>query len=125
MYIRFEARCFDEDNHPIDGIFWVAQYMYHHDGISPDEEDRVWQILDWYHKELPIPKRFARSFKKSAEKKALSWFKDTATEHLEKMYELREILHRHGAITDVLVSSRPGYVIYEDEIQVLAEPFKG
>ena len=114
----------DDDNQTIDGIFWVAQYMYHNDRISPEEEGRVWQILNWYGKNLEVPGRLSRSSKKSAEKKALSWFKDTASEHLKNMYELLEILDRHGALTDVIKTNRPGYIVYEDENQVVAEPFK-
>ncbi|HTV69742.1 MAG TPA: hypothetical protein VMF90_14505 [Rhizobiaceae bacterium] len=53
----------------------------------------------------------------------MSWFKPTAQEHIEKAFELTTILQQHGYIVEVLRTSRPGYVVYEDAHQIVAEPF--
>lgn len=55
--------------------------------------------------------------------KGLSWFKPTAEMHVAKAFELTELLSRHGFHIEVLKSSRPGYIVYEDDIQIVAEPF--
>ncbi len=34
------------------------------------------------------------------------------------------ILEAHGIAVDVIQTERPGYVVYEDSVQVAAEPFK-
>ena len=39
------------------------------------------------------------------------------------MRELAAMLDQHSLAVRVLTTSKPGYVVYEDEYQVLAEPF--
>ena len=126
MLIRFETSCHNNDGDLITGIFWVTQYLYHAGQFasSQAEEDRVWEILDWYDKNLTVPTKLAKSSKKTAEKKALSWFKDSAKEHVAMMWELTNILKRYDVPVRVLTTSSPGYVTYEDEVQIVAEPFK-
>ena len=39
------------------------------------------------------------------------------------MYALVHILETYDVAVDVLRTKRPGYVVYEDQYQVAAEPF--
>jgi hypothetical protein len=39
------------------------------------------------------------------------------------MYELRRVLEDYGRIVHVVREDRIGYVVYEDDVQVIAEPF--
>jgi hypothetical protein len=55
--------------------------------------------------------------------RAISWFKDSATEHLARVRELVTILETHGVPVRMLKAQRVGYVVYEDEYQEVAEPF--
>ncbi len=50
---------------------------------------------------------------------------DTATEHLTRMHALAELLRARGLIVEVIHTDRPGHVVYEEECQVAAEPFRG
>jgi hypothetical protein len=38
--------------------------------------------------------------------------------------ELVAILEAHDIRTEMITSDRPGYVVYEDQYQVVAEPFR-
>jgi len=40
------------------------------------------------------------------------------------MWEIVQILEAHGIVIDVIRTDRPGYIVYEDEFQIAAEPFK-
>ena len=40
------------------------------------------------------------------------------------MRELAAILEENGYIVSQVTSKRPGYVVFEDEHQVVAEPFR-
>jgi hypothetical protein len=51
------------------------------------------------------------------------WFKTTATVHLAKMHEMRCVVEQSGVWVYVIKTPRPGYVVYEDEFHVVAEPF--
>ena len=39
------------------------------------------------------------------------------------MHEMRCVLEENGVIVRVIKTQRPGYIVYEDEYQVVAEPF--
>jgi len=51
------------------------------------------------------------------------WFKSAATEHIAKVREISCILEQNGVYVQVIKAQRPGYIVYEDEYQVVAEPF--
>jgi len=55
--------------------------------------------------------------------KAISWFKDTAKDHLAHIRDLVGILQNHGIAVQMLKTETVGYVVYEDEYQIVAEPF--
>jgi hypothetical protein len=62
-----------------------------------------------------LPSQYARPFMAETNGDAAS---------PEKMRQLTEVLHRHDHSTKMLATERPGYVVYEDQFQVIAEPFK-
>jgi hypothetical protein len=51
------------------------------------------------------------------------WFKSSATQHIGRIHEMVYILEQHNVYVRVLKTDRPGYIVYEDEHQVVAEPF--
>ena len=53
----------------------------------------------------------------------MCWFKSSATEHIGRIYELVHILEQRGIYVRVFTTDRPGYIVYEDAHQVVAEPF--
>ena len=55
--------------------------------------------------------------------RGISWFKDTAHVHIANIREMASILQRHGIPVTMLKAKRIGYVVYEDEYQILSEPF--
>lgn len=55
--------------------------------------------------------------------RALSWFRDTAQEHLYRKRELVLLLEHHDLAVRMLKADRVGYIVYQDEFQVMAEPF--
>jgi|KBSMisStandDraft_5_1062788.scaffolds.fasta_scaffold1138098_2 hypothetical protein len=48
-----------------------------------------------------------------------------AVEHVAKMHALRAILEKSGYQISQMTTDRPGYVVFEDDHQVVAEPFRG
>lgn len=92
-------------------------------GLLPWEHDRTDEIIGWFNKNLARPDSFNRSTRPHRLEKALSWFKDCAIEHIAMMREMSGILESHGIVVEVLTTDRPGFVTYEDDLQVIAEPF--
>jgi len=87
------------------------------------EIERVKEIHKWFNENLEKPSSFNRSSKPHALNKAISWYKDTAKEHIALMRELALILEGHGFDVLVLQTEKPGYIVYEDEHQITAEPY--
>lgn len=90
-----------------------------------NEEGQHDLIVEWFGEHLKKPTRFTASKPPFYRKKnkAISWFKDSAHEHLARIRELIAILEHHGISVRMLKSNRVGYIVYEDEFQIVAEPF--
>ena len=124
MLVRFVVHKNDEDSGRRQGLFHALSDLESEDALLPHEQAQFDEIYEWFRKHLKRPRSFTRSSKPHAKKVALSWFKDTAVEHIAKMHALVQIVQAHGVVVDTLRTERPGYVVYEDEFQVAAEPFK-
>jgi hypothetical protein len=124
MYLRFTVHKSDDDSGRRQGIF-IALEELRDSGLLLDHEQREYErMVKWFNENLEKPKSFSRSSRPHAKRVALSWYKDTAIEHIARMHTLSNILEAHGILVDVLSTERPGYVVYEDLFQVTAEPFK-
>ena len=85
------------------------------------------KLLGWLGDNLEKPTRFNRTKSKGYYRRAtkgMSWFKPTATDHISRMHALAAILRNHGHQVSLMKTRSPGYVVYEDDYQVVAEPFR-
>jgi hypothetical protein len=127
MYIRFVVEETGEDPRVRKGLVQAAYDLRDHAGIPDAEQRELRDALKWLEDNLPVPARFNRTMSKGFYRRratALSWLKPTAHEHLAVLRRLGEIAARNGAVVSQLVSSRPGFVVHEDELQLIAEPFR-
>jgi hypothetical protein len=116
MYLRFVVA----DIHAIGKLRDDGKLQTH-------EREHHDSICKWFDTNLKEPSRFTASKGPSYRKqqKAISWFKDTAHEHLARIRSLVAILENHGIPVEMLKTERVGYVVYEDEFQIVAEAFAG
>jgi len=123
MYIRFVVDQIDCDSGKRQGIYQVIADLQEK-GVLYDYEDIIVKdIRKWFSKHLEKPESFTRSSKPHAVNKAISWFKPTAKKHIEKMRQLTTIIEGHGIHVHTISTDRPGYIVYEDEYQITAEPY--
>jgi hypothetical protein len=121
--VRFVVLTKDEDSQKRQGLFQAiadlddSGMLHAHEQVTRDE------IKKWFSSNLERPSKFARSSKPYAKNVAISWFKDTATEHIQMMHRLTHVLRAHGVHVEIIKTDRPGYVVYQDEYQVTAVPF--
>ena len=109
------------------GIFQAASSLLLTGELTVLDRALIEKTLEWFAKNLAVPKRFNRTTSKGFYRRdptGIAWFKPTATNHLVSMRELATVLDQYGLSVGQLVSERPGYIVYEDEHQVIAEPFK-
>jgi hypothetical protein len=125
MYLRFVVADIDEASERALGVFHAVWNLRDAGKLRSYEEGQHDKVRCWFNENLERPTRFTASKAPFYRKKsrALSWFKDTATEHLSRVRELVAILENHGAPVRTLKAKRVGYVVYEDEYQIVAEPF--
>ncbi len=123
MYIRFVVHEIDPDSGRRLGVLHALRYLREDGRLLPWEHDRADEIKDWFNTHLERPASFNRSSRPNRLEKALSWFKDSAVSHIALMREIAEILESHGVTVEVVTTDRPGYITYEDEYQIVAEPF--
>lgn len=126
--IRFALMRPHPDTGVEEGIFGTAYAL--RDRVSAVGSDRqvIDKLLGWFEANLAKPERFNRSTSKGYYRrntKGVSWLKPSATEHIAKMRELSEVLSRNGYLVSQITSDRPGYVVFEDDYQIVAEPFRG
>lgn len=122
MYVRFVVGKRDGQSGRRQGLFYAAYDVANQGGLSR-EHAALEDIHEWFAKNLTEPTRASWSARPHAKGQALSWFKESAVAHVSKMRTLQAVLKEHGVFADGLRTARPGYVVYEDEHQVLAYPF--
>ncbi|MFI5136427.1 MAG: hypothetical protein ACHQIM_01285, partial [Sphingobacteriales bacterium] len=103
-------------------IFFLTNiffYHYYSPTFSLDPE-----LSGWFNRNLEKPLRLSKGTSKYNANVSLSWFKDSAKEHIKKIQELIEIAEKYDIIIERIASKNPGYIVFEDEYQVSAVPFK-
>jgi hypothetical protein len=127
MYLRFVVSELDEDSNKELGVFHAIGRLRATGKLYSYEEIHHDLIRQWFNENLKKPTRFTASkgpfYRK--QNKAISWFKDSAEEHLSRVRELVATLRNHGVIVHMLKTDRVGYIVYEDEHQIVAESFRG
>jgi hypothetical protein len=124
MYVRFNAELITSDGQ-LFGIFKAAQHLSDTNQItSPEDDKRLWELFTWFSDKLDLPDKYWRSKNHRPAPKAIAWFKDTADECIKNMHELCAIVQKYGVIVDFVRTTKPGYILYQDDYQVFAEPFK-
>jgi hypothetical protein len=124
MYIRFVIHRNDQDSGRRQGLFQALSDLEARGALAAHEQALYDEIYEWFRHHLKKPSSFSRSSRPHARNVALSWFRDSATEHIAKMRALARILEARRIEVEMLRTDRPGYIVYEDEFQVAAEPFR-
>jgi len=126
VYVRFVVADIDKDSDKELGAFHAVRTLREGGELYQHEEAQHDQIRQWFNDNLEKPTRFTASkppfYRKQS--KAISWFKDSAHEHIARVRDLVAILQQHGVSVRMLTTDRVGYVVYEDQYQIVAEPFR-
>ncbi len=119
-YIRFVVGHKDEDSHVERGIFQAAALALEWQQITGSDADELNEVRAWFSENLKKPASFGRDTLRLG----ICWFKTGATEHISRIWEMVNILERNGIYVKKIKTDKPGYMIYEDEWQLVAEPFR-
>ncbi len=119
--IRFVLLQRHPDTGVAEGILRVAYELRDEVGVPSYDRIALAEALAWLGKHLPVPNRFGRT--QSDRTRGVSWFKCTAREAITRVRDIARVLDESGHPVVQVETTRPGFIVYEDDFQVVAEPF--
>lgn len=122
-YIRFSTFKNDDLSHRPQGIFQALFELKDEGHMQEHHLIHFENIVAWFNQNLEKPTQFSKSRKKHAQFSGICWYKSSANIHINKMYELVQILKEHFIECDIIQTNKPGYIVYDDDYQIVAEPF--
>ena len=126
VFLRFVTAEVDGDSGVPAGVFCAAYDLYYSERLPDYEAERLGEVIEWFRVHLRRPDRFSRSQRRGVRPRgAVCWFRPTARVHIARAHELSDILEENGVPVWRIKSPKVGYVVYEDEHQVVAEPYAG
>lgn len=124
MYLRFVVSQKDKESGRNMGVFMAMDALHEEKALYDYEIELEEEIYQWFKKNLKVPKVLSSSSNHYSKPSAISWFKSTAKVHIDKMRQYVQILEAHEVIVSQIMTERPGDIVYEDEYQIAAIPFK-
>ncbi len=123
MFLRFETHGRHAETGLKVGVFHVAYELLESDHLESLERREIRLVLDWFAEHLPIPHRLACSRRPGAHSNGVCWFKSTAARHVSQVRYLAILLRQQQIAVVEKRTVNPGYIAFEDDFQVVAEPF--
>jgi hypothetical protein len=122
MFIRFACGEIDSDSHVSAGLFCAAFNLLDEMDVVEDEYAALADLMGWFRVNLrgPFEYRLRSAWRA---RRAISWFKPTARAHLSRAWDMTTILERNNVPIRMIKARSAGYILYEDEAQIFAEPF--
>lgn len=117
--IRFVATIIDHDSGAPQGIFQAAYRLRDDWEVPQQQREELRDLLEWFNQHLPAPELLSNPRHRSA----LSWFKPESKESITRVWSMVRILEQNGVIINKVRTGNPGFVIYEDEWQIVAKPW--
>lgn len=121
MLIRFATLAIDPDSGRTSGVLVAAAELRDTGDLDADSHRELREALHWFNEQLVVPGVLGDI----EHRRAISWFKPAATDAIRRMWQLKQLLDLHGHHVEVLRTSTPGTVVYEDDWQVVATPRRG
>ena len=124
MYTKFITLFLDDLNDEEKGFLNAARYLNEQGILEEETKAKLQQNLSWIEAHLKKRPEFQDSSENDFLNIPMSWLKETASDHIQRMDEIREILEENDILVEVLQVEKPGKILYEDEHQVVAVPFQ-
>lgn len=115
-YIRFIATQVDSDSGVEEGVFQAAYRLRKDWEVTTYEREALRLHLRWLEAHLSIPEVLSRP----GYEKAISWFKSGAKDSITRVWSIIHILEENGVVINKITTNRPGWIVYEDEWQIVA-----
>ncbi len=121
MFIRFSSGEIDDDSQVAAGLFCAAYNLSDVARLSAHDHAELAELMRWFrlHLKGPFEHRLRKPWRAPH---SICWFKSHACEHVKRAWLMMNVLERNDVFKRMIKARTVGYVIYEDEAQVLAQP---
>jgi hypothetical protein len=116
--VRFITPLIDSDSLVNEGLFVAAHKLRDEGDIPTYEREELRAHLQWFNEHLPLPELL----RDRGNERAISWFRTQSQECISRVWSVVQILEENGIAITKITTEDPGYVIYEDEFQIVAQP---
>jgi hypothetical protein len=121
MFVRFVVGTDTANVFRLDGVIRAASELSELGELYEHESRWLEEVFDWFNLHLPCPP-FRRNFRSGNwTRNARSWFHDRAGEPLRRIWDIVAVLEDHGTTVRLIVTDRPGKIVYSDSYQIVAE----
>ena len=123
VVLRFVTHSTDPPRHRT-GVFKIAYEIRRTLPAHAPYANELADQLAWFEANMAVPTRFSTSRHPRASETAICWVKASAGDHVRRLRLLVALVEEAGRVwIDELRTERPGYVVFEDDHQVVALPF--
>lgn len=119
MYLRFQTKVPCEDSGKPTGILVAAHQLRDSNRISIEDENWLREYLKYFNDHLKVP----ACLKNQEHRRGISWFKE-GSKMIDRVWNLRAFLEEQDLFIDVISTTEPGSIIYEDGHQIVAKPVR-
>lgn len=112
--MRFVVTQIDQESHQPQGLFGAAYKVLNRDDLSVDEEQQLRILVNWFEKNLPVPRN------PEITERAVFWYLASSRACIRRMWELTNLLRSHDYGVQVLKCRQLGNIVYRDRHQVAA-----
>jgi hypothetical protein len=121
-FLRFAVHARDEDTGVGLGVFQAAYDLRNKGGFAPHEADWFAEVLGWFNDHLDAPPRLW--FWSLERSRAVFWYRASAVSHVRRTWRLVVMLAHHGVASRLVKTHKPGRIVWEDDHQVAAIPWR-
>jgi hypothetical protein len=126
-FVRFVTAEIEPDSNQPTGIIQAAYRLRDGDALTVQAREALNAELEWFKSNLSEPDRFVLTRSKGFYRRqsvAISWFKADADACIAHAERLGQMLKECGVAVERLRTTHPGYIVYEDALQVVTIPFR-
>jgi hypothetical protein len=121
MYLRFVVGADNADHRELTGVITESRLLRDDGHLHDFEITWLEEQFDWFNANVPVPPYSKNDWPTDC----AAWFKNNkpATEAIKRIWEFVYLLKENGKNVRILKSNAPGYIWYEDELQVVVTEF--
>lgn len=118
-YVRFVVGTNQEDERTQTGIVAELRLLKESGELPQYEIDHIDEIFEWMNQNqsFPVPPYSEKNWHKDA----ISWFKDSAQELISEFRTIISILEQYDRPVRMIITEKPGMILYEDDVQIVAQ----